>query len=193
MIFLFCYSSFYSYSLTFRDSSAAFTSLDPGTVYELYIYGLSLGIQNGSPSYFLSNTVNHQVPYWALYATQSPGYVSTTGNLSYQLAPGGIGLAYLSWSFTPSSLPTQTTLFEVSVTYDTSENGSYSNLIGNYFYYITGVSTENSPYNSPTSSITKQIDVTRGYWYKVEILSWNFHLNGLPYGNPLLEKKIYIP
>ena len=187
------FQSFYSYSLTFRDSSAAFTSLDPGTVYEFYIYGLSLGIQNGSPSYFLSNTVNHQAPYWALYGTDFPGYVSTTGNLSYQLAPGGIGLAYLNWSFTPSSLPTQTTAFEVNIQSDTLENGSYSKHIENYYYRITGVSTGNSPYDPPTSSITGEKDVDRGYWYKVQILSWNFHLNGLPYSNTLLEKKIYIP
>ena len=92
-----------------------------------------------------------------------------------------------------SSLPTQTTLFEVNIQSDTLENGSYSTNINNYFYRTTGVSTGNSPYNPPTSSITGEKDVDRGYWYKVQILSWNLHLNGLPYSNTLLEKKIYIP
>ena len=113
---LYKYNSIFSNSSLYTDTeygittSKTFSSLSSGTVWDIRVYGASLGIADGVATWYRGLN-KLMVDHYYTLATAAPGIVATTVSVSYQLLSSFT--ARLNWTFVPSSLPTQTQFFWV--------------------------------------------------------------------------------
>jgi hypothetical protein len=182
--------SYYASSLFDVTTTQTFTSLPAGIVWEPRVWGTSLGVASGVPSWYLGSSYIY-ADHLSTLATTAPGSVVTTVSVSYQLLSSFT--ARFNWTFLPSSLPTQTQWFWVQYS---SWDGSAWVYSSGYFYRVDGSNLSLDPYHSTgrgsISSINGNAVVDRATYWLAQVYSYNWNGSNTSY-TYLNGDYVYIP
>ena len=194
---LYKYNSIFSDSSLYTDTeygittSKTFSSLSSGTVWDIKVYGASLGTASGIATWYRG--LNYLLlDSFYTYATIAPTSVTTTFNLTYQNINSF--LARLYWVGVPSSLPPQVTYFQIDYyAWKTGDTPSYK---GSEGYRVDGSSWLNDTLHTTgrgsLTSISGNTLADRGENWGAYLYALNY--TGSAWQNvPIAGTFIYIP